>query len=195
VWYEQAAPPTDAQNIVIETDRLLLRPFCDADRGANAEIFADPLVRRFALSALTRPAADARLDQAMTQLRETGIGMLAVEDKRDGSMIGMLGLTGFGPALKALIPSHPELQIAWQLASRVWGQGLATEAAIAMLGYAWQKLRAREVVAMTAAVNAPSRRVMEKAGMVHEPMDDFLHPDFPVGHVLRAHVLYRISAR
>jgi hypothetical protein len=38
--------------------------------------------------------------------------MLAVEDRQDGSLIGMLGLTTFGAALKATIPSHPELQIA-----------------------------------------------------------------------------------
>lgn len=177
----------------ITTDRLVLRPFVDADRAENARIFADPEVRRYALSTLNAAAADARLSQAIVQLDERGLGMLAVEDRRDGSLIGTLGLTGFNAAMQALIPSRPRLQIAWQLAYRVWGQGLATEGALALLDHAWHVLDVPEVVAVTAAINQPSRRVMEKIGMRHEPADDFLHPEFPSGHPLAPHVLYRIK--
>jgi RimJ/RimL family protein N-acetyltransferase len=97
-------------------------------------------------------------------------------------------------ALKAAIPSHPDLQIAWQLARRDWGQGLATEGALAVLDYAWVELGITEIVAITAAVNTPSRRLMVKIGMHYEPADDFLHPDIPVSHPLRPHVLYRINS-
>jgi RimJ/RimL family protein N-acetyltransferase len=177
----------------IETDRLVLRPFRDADRLVNAQIFADPEVRRFALGTLDTQAANARLDQAIAEHDERGFGQLAVENRRDGSLIGMLGLTTFGAALKAAIPSHPDLQIVWQLARPVWGRGLATEGALAVLNYAWTVLGATEVVAITAAINVPSRRVMVKIGMHYEPADDFPHPQIPISHPLRAHVLYRIS--
>ena len=177
----------------ISTNRLLLRPFRDGDRLTNAQIFADPEVRRFALNVLDLDAANARLDRAIAEYAERGFGMLAVEDRHDGSLIGMVGLTGFGAALRAAIPSQPRLQIAWQLARHVWGQGLATEAALAMLEHAWSALREIEVVAITASINMPSRRVMVKIGMRHEPSNDFLHPDIPIGHPLRPHVLYRIT--
>jgi RimJ/RimL family protein N-acetyltransferase len=121
----------------ILTDRLFLRPFRDSDRVVNAQIFADPEVRRFALKTLDRSAADARLDRIMAEYAERGFGMLAVEDRRDGTLIGMIGLTGFSAALRAAIPSQPRLQIAWQLARHVWGQGLATEGALAVLEHAW----------------------------------------------------------
>ncbi|MDB5507352.1 MAG: Acetyltransferase [Devosia sp.] len=176
----------------ILTDRLLLRPLRDDDRAVNAEIFADPTVRRFALSVLEPKAANARLDRFMAEHTERGFGMLAAEDRRDGSFIGVIGLTGFGAVLKAAIPSQPSLQIAWQLATRVWGQGLATEGARAVLDHAWTALHETEVVAVTASINMPSRRVMEKIGMHHEPSDDFLSPDFPKGHPLEPHVLYQI---
>jgi RimJ/RimL family protein N-acetyltransferase len=51
----------------IKTHRLILRPFRDADRLINAQIFADPEVRRFALGTLDREAANARLDRAIAE--------------------------------------------------------------------------------------------------------------------------------
>ena len=53
-------------------------------------------------------------------------------------------------------------------------------------------LQLPEIVAFTAPVNIPSRRVMEKLGMRHDPGDDFDHPAIPAGHPLQRHVLYRI---
>jgi RimJ/RimL family protein N-acetyltransferase len=49
-----------------------------------------------------------------------------------------------------------------------------------------------ELVSFTVPGNLRSRRVMEKLGMTHDPAEDFDHPDFPVGHPLRRHVLYRL---
>ena len=49
-----------------------------------------------------------------------------------------------------------------------------------------------ELVAMTAATNLRSQRVMQKLGMTHAPEDDFDHPRLPPGHPLQRHVLYRI---
>jgi len=36
---------------------------------------------------------------------------------------------------------------------------------------------------------------MQKLGMTHDPADDFDHPNLPVGHPLRRHLLYRLSRR
>ncbi|WP_173089062.1 GNAT family N-acetyltransferase [Devosia sp. 1635] len=177
----------------ITTARLVLRPFRLGDRRANAEIFADSDVRRFSLGILGAQAANERVERSISEYKRLGYGMLAVEDKRDGTFIGTLGLTGLGPSLRDAIPSRPELQIAWQLAKRVWGKGLATEGAQAVLEYAFHVLRKPDVVAITAQINMPSRRVMEKIGMVHQPTEDFLHPEMPSGHRLRPHVLYRVA--
>jgi RimJ/RimL family protein N-acetyltransferase len=180
--------------VILETERLILRPFRDTDRPANAEIFADPIVRRFALGTMDRAAADARMDAAIVDLRRLGYGLLAVEHRADRAFIGTIGLNGFGETLRAAIPSHPTLQLVWQLDRAYWGRGLAPEGAAALADYAWSKLHAPDIVAITAAINHPSRRVMEKLGMAHEPTDDFLHPDIPADHPLRPHVLYRISS-
>jgi ribosomal-protein-alanine N-acetyltransferase len=71
-------------------------------------------------------------------------------------------------------------------------RGYATEGARAALEAAFEKIGLDEVVSMTAAANARSRRVMEKLGMGRLPSDDFDHPKFAPGHPLRRHVLYRL---
>jgi RimJ/RimL family protein N-acetyltransferase len=60
------------------------------------------------------------------------------------------------------------------------------------MAYGFDVLQLPEIVAFTAPVNIPSRRVMEKLGMRHDPGDDFDHPAIPAGHPLQRHVLYRI---
>jgi RimJ/RimL family protein N-acetyltransferase len=49
-----------------------------------------------------------------------------------------------------------------------------------------------EVVSFTAAVNEPSRAVMERLGMRRDPAEDFLQPGLPDDHRLQPHVLYRL---
>ena len=107
--------------------------------------------------------------------------------------MGMLGMAPLRDALRATIPAHPGSKSAGSSARQFWGQGYAPEGAQALLDFAWWKLRLTEVVAITYEGNTPSRRVMEKIGMVYDPNADFLHPDVPEGHLLRSHVLYRIA--
>jgi len=49
----------------------------------------------------------------------------------------------------------------------------------------------REIVAITIAANTPSRRVMDRLGMVRDEAGDFDHPRIETGHPMRRHVLYR----
>jgi Acetyltransferase (GNAT) domain len=86
------------------------------------------------------------------------------------------------------------VEIGWRLAADTWGRGLATEGALAIVRYAFDVLALTELVSFTTVENTPSRRVMEKLGMTHDPADDFDHPGVPEGHPLRRHVLYRLRA-
>ena len=92
------------------------------------------------------------------------------------------------------VPFAPCIEVAWRLAPQHWGQGYATEAALASLSFAFGVLHLEEVLAWTTPANRPSRRVMEKLGMTRDPSEDFDHPGLPEGHPLRRHVLYRIRS-
>lgn len=160
---------------MIETPRMILRPWRDADRGPFARLNADPRVMEFFPACLTRDESDALFDRIQSSL-------LAAELRDTAEFIGFIGLSV--PTFEAHFT--PCVEIGWRLAAEHWGRGLATEGARAVLERA-----AGPVVSFTTAGNYRSRRVMEKIGLTRDPRDDFDHPRLPEGHPLRRHVLYR----
>jgi RimJ/RimL family protein N-acetyltransferase len=176
----------------LETERLILREWREADKPLYAQVIGDPVVRRYFPSTGTLADASIGIDRAIQRLADVGFSFLAVERKADGAFVGMLGMAPFSDDLRAVIPGSPAVEIGWQLGKEFWGQGYAPEAAQAMLNLAWS-LGLPEVVAITYEGNTPSRRVMEKLGMTHDPAASFEHPGVAIGHRLRPHVLYRIA--
>lgn len=176
--------------LTLETSRLIFRPWQDRDRAPFAAINADPETRQYYYPSLLMPAkTDAMIDEANEQLASEGFGFLAVERKADGALIGGAGLSRPGPE----VPGNFPLEIGWILGRPYWRQGYATEASHCCLDFAWKELQAKEVIGYTSAINTPSRRAMEKIGMLHVEDADFEDTTVPVGHVLRPHVLYRID--
>lgn len=173
----------------IETDRLFLRDWADADAAPFAVINADPAVMEFFTKALDRAASDAFLARIREDLGRDGYGLYAVEVKDTGAFVGFTGLAR--PAFAA--PFMPAIEIGWRLARRAWGQGFASEAAGAVIDHAFGSVGLAALVSFTAEWNRRSRSVMEKIGMTHDPAGDFIHPGLPAGHKLARQVLYRIA--
>ena len=73
----------------------------------------------------------------------------------------------------------------------MWGQGFATEAAIACLQYGFETLGFDKVFSFTAVINTNSEKVMQRIGMT--PIGYFDHPKIEKSSVLCRHVLYRIN--
>ncbi len=152
------------------TPRLILREFCAADFDAVHAYESNPETRRYeqvvpATEEETRRyLADAqawaqelprtRYRLAIT-LRPTPAGRSrgAEEDA-----CGRISLALNWPEIR-------EWEIGWTVDPRLWGRGFATEAATAMLGFAFGELSAHRVVAFCTANNQASARVMEKLGM------------------------------
>jgi RimJ/RimL family protein N-acetyltransferase len=176
--------------MILETERLLLRPWEDRDRRRMAAIQGDPQVRRFFPKTMTPEEVDADIDLAIEKTRVNGFHFQAAELKSTGDLIGLVGIGVVPDVIRAAIPSHPEVEIGWVIGKEFWGQGLAPEGARAWLEYAWS-IGLPEVVAFTARLNLPSQRVMQKLWMVYDPADDYQHPKIGEGHPLRPHVVYR----
>ncbi len=173
--------------IVLETGRLRLRKWKPEDREPFALMNSDPQVVEFLPGPLSRQQSDAYADRIEAHFRQRGFGRFAIELREGARFIGFMG-----PEV-ALFEAHftPCVEIGWRLAPDLWGRGLATEAARAVLQYGFETLRLDEIVAFTVPANLRSRRVMEKAGMVHDLAGDFDHPKLAEGHPLRRHLLYR----
>jgi RimJ/RimL family protein N-acetyltransferase len=173
---------------MLETPRLLLRPWQESDRHPFHQMNADPRVMEFFAAPLSPAESDATIDRIQAHFAQHGFGFFAAELRATGEFIGFAGMS------HVPFEAHftPCVEIGWRLAAAHWNQGLATEGARACLRYAFEELALAEVVAFTVPANRRSRRVMEKLGMSHDPADDFDHPRLPEGHPLRRHVLYRV---
>ncbi|MEX2319241.1 MAG: GNAT family N-acetyltransferase, partial [Bauldia sp.] len=173
----------------IETPRLLLRDWTDADAEPFAALNADPRVMEFFPQALDRMASDTLTGRIREGLARDGFGLYAVEVKEPGRLIGFAGLAR--PGFDA--PFMPAIEVGWRLARESWGNGYATEAAGAAVDHAFGTLGIEALVSFTTEWNQRSRRVMEKIGMTRDPRENFIHPNLPPGHKLAPHVLYRIT--
>ncbi|MGO8719679.1 MAG: GNAT family N-acetyltransferase [Acidobacteriaceae bacterium] len=176
---------------MIETERLRLRPWQNQDLPVFAEMNADPRVRRFFPSLLSREESDVSVAAFRKMCERDGFGFLAAELRETSAFIGLIGIQRMTFPLPTVPP--PAVEIGWRLHPQSWGKGLATEGARAVLRFAFEELQLPEVVAFTIPANLPSRRVMEKLGMTRDPQDDFDHPRVSSGHPFRHHVLYRLQ--
>ena len=138
---------------------------------------------------LTREESDALIENQGLLLELRGWGLWAVEVAGGAPFVGFVGLAE--PQFDAHFT--PCVEVGWRLAREHWGHGYATEAARAAVGFGFDELGLDEIVALTTPANVRSRRVMERLGMTHDPADDFEHPLLPPGHLIRPHVLYRLS--
>ncbi len=173
---------------MLETNRLILRPWRDSDVAEFAALNADPEVMRYFPAPMTRAQSDALADRIRTDLDARGWGLWAVEIIDGAPFIGFVGLN------LAVFEAHftPAVEVGWRLARTAWGHGYATEAARAAVKHGFETVGCDQIVSLTGRINTPSRRVMERLGMTHDPGDDFEHPNVPPGSPLRPHVLYRL---
>lgn len=148
---------------VLETARLVLRPYRDSDLEAQARTLADAeVMRHLGAAPLAREDAWRRLLCAPGLWVLLGYGYWAVTARDDGRYLGQLGFADFKRDMEPGIEGLPE--IGWIFAPEAQGRGYATEAALAALAWADAMLRAPETVAIIDADNAPSIRVAEKCG-------------------------------
>ena len=171
------------------TDRLWLRRWLPEDRVPFAALNADARVMDYFSAVLSREESDTLASRIEAHFEQHDFGLWAVEIADVTSFAGFIGLSV--PSFEA--PFTPCVEIGWRLAADYWGFGYATEGARVALDFAFKTLKLHEVISFTSPGNLRSRRVMEKIGMVHDPAGDFDHPALPQGHLLRRHVLYRMT--
>lgn len=173
----------------LESKRLILRHWRDADLEPFAELNQDPAVMEFFPKKLSTTETKEMMDRISGLMKESEFGLWAVELKNSGEFLGFIGM--MVPTFKAHFT--PCVEIGWRLKKSAWGRGYASEGAKRVLQYAFEELKMSEVVSLTCVLNQRSWKVMERIGMTRSPVDDFEHPRLAEGHWLRQHVLYRMS--
>jgi RimJ/RimL family protein N-acetyltransferase len=162
---------------MIETERLRLRDWREEDIEPFIRLTNTGPVMRWLGG--VKPADEHRdiiRDRIMRWQSERGFTFWVVERKADDALLGFCGIKladGEGS------PIAGEYEIGWRLREDAWGQGYAKEAASASLDFAFDRLGAEQVVAITFAGNEASWGLMERLGMRRRAELDHDDPRFP----------------
>jgi [ribosomal protein S5]-alanine N-acetyltransferase len=162
--------------IHLETPRLILREIVATDIDGLYLLDADAEVHRYLGQ---QPVTDrAQLTEVIAFIRQQysdhGIGRWAVIAKVNAKFIGWAGLKWMTSPCNGHVHYY---DLGYRFIRSVWGQGYATEAAQALVAYAFVQRAATEVFAMADAGNGASRRVLEKAGLRY--LETFIQDDAP----------------
>ena len=149
--------------VLLETERLVLRRFIEADADNLFQLDSDPDVMRFLNGGIPTPRDVIHTDILPFFLcydeRFPGFGFWAAIEKATGEFVGWFS---FRPSDAA----HPdEVKLGFRLRKAAWGKGYATEGTCALIRMGFTELGVQRVVATTYQDNLASRRVMEKAGL------------------------------
>jgi RimJ/RimL family protein N-acetyltransferase len=173
----------------LTTERLILRPWRDADLAPFARMNADPEVMAHLPGLLTPTESNAMAERIRTAMRDEAFGLWAVQVAGGAEFVGYTGLSR--PRFAA--PFTPCVEVGWRLSRAAWGQGYATEAARAAIHHGFAVAGLEQIVSFTVPANRRSIAVMRRLGMQRSAADDFDHPALPEGNCLRRHVLYRLN--
>lgn len=110
-------------------------------------------------------------------------GVFVAESKTTGEFIGFFLVRPF--------EEEGETETGYRLAEQHWGKGYATEGTLAMLYYILKTLQRPFAVAVVEAAHTASRRVLEKAGFIHEKNGHYYHADLMYYKITQARFLLR----
>lgn len=149
--------------LVLETERLLLRPLTTDDAPFILTLLNEPSFLRFIGDKKVRNLEDARqyiLTGPMASYERHGLGLLAVVLKASQTPIGMCGL------LKR--EELPDPDIGFAYLPDFWGRGFAFEAAKAVMNDARESLKLSRILAIVNPDNDASIKLLERLGLKFE---------------------------
>jgi [ribosomal protein S5]-alanine N-acetyltransferase len=156
-------------NIVCETQRLILRKITQQDSDALFEILGDPEVMSFSVHGPeTREGIQKFLDATIRRYERDGVAQWAVIEKASDKFVGECGIS------VQMIDEKREFEIGYRFSRLYWGKGFATEAAIACRDYGFMNIMLKRLISIIEADNRRSIRVAEKIGMKLEK-ESFFH--------------------
>ena len=147
-----------AESREIGTSRLRLRPFSREDLDDLHRLWTESEVRRFLWDdkVISREQTVEIIESSVDSFGRYGFGFWCIYPSDTPELIGFVGLRRFGDLA--------EVELLYGIATSYWGRGLATEAATAMIDYAFRRVGLEIIFARADAPNAASTRVMQKSG-------------------------------
>lgn len=170
-------------NVVIETERLLLRTFTELDATLIYELNNDPAVTRFTHDTVKDLAHAEEIlgKNILPQYALYNLGRWAVHLKPGLEFLGWCGLK-YRAELN-------EVDLGYRFKKEFWGKGYATEGAYASIKYGFEKLNLNRITARAEIDNIGSWKVLEKCGMTYMGDQEI------EGYLLKTYEIFNPSVR
>jgi ribosomal-protein-alanine N-acetyltransferase len=144
---------------ILHTERLTLREFLAQDTDALAVVLSDPEAMKYFPAPLNLAQTKEWIDRNQRRYAEDGVGLWAMAWKATGEVIGDCGI------IRQQVDGEYLFEIGYHLRRDHWGQGIATEAAIACREWGFANLNVERIISLIRPENTPSRRVAQRNGM------------------------------
>lgn len=178
----------------IKTKRLLLRDYTSFDIERIRNMMRDRDVVQYFPNPLTDVEIETLVREMSGSIRDRGFGVFAVERKSNKEMIGIAGIRikQYDEHLNLDEIEHlfPCVELYLLLDKPYWNQGLATEAAEAVMKFVRKKTDIQEVYAFTSKLNHPWLNVIDKIGM--DPIFEYTNPYYVEGHRKADSLIFKI---
>ena len=148
--------------MILETPRLILRPFAADDLDRMGELMADKDFMRFSMGPMKREQVQGFLDKVIGWNRDGLPSQFAMIVRSSGTLAGYCGF------FHHEVDGKMEIEIGYRLQRDFWNRGLATEAARAVRDHGVRDLKLEYLISLIHPDNQASRRVAEKNGMTLE---------------------------
>lgn len=166
---------------ILTTQRLRLEPFNDLHLAGLLAVNRDPAVMRY-ITGKPQTAEDTQAVIARVKKRwtEWGFSWWSLIEQDSDELIGSGCIQYLGGDT-----ANP-LEIGWRLRRDKWGQGLASEAARRMAGFAFETIGGERLCAVCHQDNQRSARVMQRLGMRYQGIERWYEMDAAVYAMTRA---------
>ncbi|NOT38376.1 MAG: GNAT family N-acetyltransferase [Saprospiraceae bacterium] len=159
-------------SIILETQRLRIREISLEDLDGLYALDSDPEVHRYLGN---NPVTDKKeLEDVVRfiqqQYKDFGIGRWAVLDKETGDFLGWSGLKYVTTEINGYSNYY---DLGYRFIRKYWGQGIATESALAIISHAFQNMKLDDVYSMVELENAASNKLLLKIGMKYKNTFDY----------------------
>lgn len=162
-------------NLIIETERLILRPFEKSDAEELFDMDKNPNVHQYLWQKPVETIDEvyAYIEMVQKQYIERGIGRFSTILKETGELIGWTGIK--------FVNEEPEngninfYDYGYRLNEKFWNKGYASEATKAWLDYGFNEIKIEIMNAYVHAENGASNHILEKHGM--QFIEDYLDDD------------------
>jgi RimJ/RimL family protein N-acetyltransferase len=146
-------------HIILQTPRLILRRFTEADAGLILALSSDPEIVRYVHEPTLKTEEQAKkiLADIILPQYKNNLGRWAIHTKDDMDFIGWCGLK--------YRPELDEIDLGYRLVQKAWGKGIATEAARHALDFGFKNLQLKLITGRAHIKNIASYKVLEKIGM------------------------------